>query len=267
MLYNRLNFLTDKYWKQFNFPRSSTFCSKDKADSSRSNEIYASQLLSRYGNVATLSKTCRQQKNQQHFKKVEKKDRIPRKSQKWRKEHTFLFLPFLCSFLVDCVEESMHTLDPILLDCLIKKVINLKRRHFHIFYNMKSTMISPHLRKGCFQRLWNVEIKLCTNMPTVPASSTKAPLDLCSALALQREQGLCRVRSATEELSAFLFQTVPVKTGSTVILLLACLSLQDMLCQISVDLVPGSVRCHQSDTKIFVPRYCYLWMIANYPIV
>ena len=31
--------------------------------------------------------------------------------------------------------------------------INLKRRHFHIFYNMKSTMISPHLRKGCFQRL------------------------------------------------------------------------------------------------------------------
>ena len=56
--------------------------------------------------------------------------------------------------------------------------------------------------------------------------------------------------SATEELSAFLFQTVPVKTGSTVILLLACLSLQDMLCQISVDLVPGSVLCHQSDTKI-----------------
>ena len=172
MLYNRLNFLTDKYWKQFNFPRSSTFWSKDKADSSRSNEIYASQLLSRYGNVATLSKTCRQQKNQQHFKKVEKKDRIPRKSQKWRKEHTFLFLPFLCSFLVDCVEESKHTLDPILLDCLIKKVINLKRGHFHIFYNMKSTMISPHLRKGCFQRLWNVEIKLCTNMLTAPASST-----------------------------------------------------------------------------------------------
>ena len=52
--------------------------------------------------------------------------------------------------------------------------------------------------------------------------------------------------SATEELSAFLLQTVPVKTGSTVILLLACLSLQDMLCQISVDLVPGSVLCHQN---------------------
>ena len=33
-------------------------------------------------------------------------------------------------------------------------------------------MISPHLRKGCFQRLWKVEIKLCTNMQTVPASST-----------------------------------------------------------------------------------------------
>ena len=136
--------------------------------------------------------------------------------------------------------------------------INLKRRHFHIFYNMKSTMISPHLRKGCFQRLWNVEIKLCTNMPTVPASSTKAPLDLCSALALQREQGLCRVRSATEELSAFLFQTVPVKTGSTVILLLACcVRFQSTWC----------LAVYVATKVIQKYRYCYLWMIANYPIV
>ena len=101
MLYNRLNFLLkENIRKQFKLERISFLKAQCKLfvgkirHSNRSNEIYASQLLSRYGNVATLSKTCRQQKNQQHVKKVEKEKESHENHGNGARNTFFLFYHF-----------------------------------------------------------------------------------------------------------------------------------------------------------------------------
>ena len=165
----------------------------EKRHSSRWNEIYASKLLSRYGNDATLSKTCRQQKNQQHVKKVKEKNLIT-----WETKIIFLFslkqrplemeqgnplyeYSHFCLVSTISRQGASHVgLSQASLrhrchqsSCRLRRRIHARhwshlswltpkechkpeKERFFFTFSAMSTVISPHFRRGCFWRFWKV---------------------------------------------------------------------------------------------------------------